>query len=459
MTARTCFQFGRFRLSADGTMLLRDGAVVPLAPKALRTLLTLVEQAGEVVTKTQLLETIWPDSFVEDTGLTRNISVIRQALGTDGERFIATVPRLGYRFTAPVEQIEKDMAPREPRAPAAGRGDRSAPVVGRADELEALRHAFESAADAPGRMIAVTGEPGIGKTTVVDSFLLEIEGRCRIGRGRCSERLAGAEPHLPILEALDELTTNDPRIVEILSRRAPTWLRHIAPRLPGRTAGIENLEQDAARTSERLMRELTTFLEESSSAKPLVLVVEDLHWTDVSTVDVLVHLAARLSRLRLLVIIMYRHHELRLRDHPFMRVRGELIARGQLEELEVSLLTEPEVREYVLSAFDGNEIAPELPALVFQKTEGNPLFMADLVRYLQKRCAAAGETRTIFDVPDSLRALIDRTLRSLQRPHDRLRRLPRCRGTNSIPRRWRAYQVCLRPTLRSCSAGSKRSTR
>ena len=100
-------------------------------------------------------------------------------------------------------------------------------------------------------------------------------------------------------------------MVEILGRRAPTWLRHIAPRpSPVRPHGGDSVEQDAARTSERLMRELTTFLEESSAEKPLVLVVEDLHWTDISTVDVLVHLAARLSRLRLLIIITYRHHEL-----------------------------------------------------------------------------------------------------------------------------------------------------
>ena len=230
MTARMCYLFGRFRLSADGTMLLRDGAAIPLAPKALRTLLTLVEHAGEVVTKQQLLETVWPDSFVEDTGLTRNISVIRQALGEDGEQFIVTVARLGYRFTAQVERIEKDMTPRASRIAALARGDRSAPMVGRVDELETLRSAFESAVGAPGRMIAVTGEPGIGKTTAVDSFLQQIEGRCRIGRGRCSERLAGAEPHLPILEALEELIADDPHMAEILGRRAPTWLRHIAPR-------------------------------------------------------------------------------------------------------------------------------------------------------------------------------------------------------------------------------------
>ena len=117
-------------------MLLRDEAVIPLAPKALRTLLTLVERAGEVVTKQQLLETVWPDSFVEDTGLTRNISVIRQALGEDGERFIATVARLGYRFTAPVTRIESSINPSPARAMVATRGDRRLRMVGRAEELE-----------------------------------------------------------------------------------------------------------------------------------------------------------------------------------------------------------------------------------------------------------------------------------------------------------------------------------
>ena len=410
MTARTCYQFGRFRLSSDGTMLLRDGAAVPLTPKALRTLLTLVERAGEVVTKEQLLETVWPDSFVEDTGLTRNISVVRQALGEEGNRLIATVARLGYRFTAPVQKIESRTVLTPPRSTAAGQGDRRLPIVGRALELDALRRAFSGAANRPGRVIAVTGEPGIGKTTTVDVFLREIDTRCLTGRGRCSERLAGAEPHLPILEALEELTACDAAIAKILHDRAPTWHQHI---LPKSAIGAQGSASDSAKSSERLMRELTTFFEEASIEIPVVLVIEDLHWTDLSTVDVLVHLAARLSRLRMLTIVTYRQNELALRDHPFVPVRADLIARGQLDELAVSPLRREDVREYVLTAFSGEEIAAELPALIFQKTEGNPLFMADLVRYLQTRDAAQGEAHTILDVPDSLRALIDRTLRSL----------------------------------------------
>ncbi|HUP41179.1 MAG TPA: AAA family ATPase [Vicinamibacterales bacterium] len=413
MIARTSFLFGRFRLSTDGTMLLRDGAVVPLAPKALRTLLTLVEHAGEVVTKQQLLETVWPDSFVEDTGLTRNISVIRQALGDSGEQHITTVARLGYRFVTPVQRVDSGSTSRATRTRPAHNRDRRGPVVGRTDELEVLQSAFDAAVERPGRVIAVTGEPGIGKTTVIDSFLRQIDGHGHVGRGRCSERLAGAEAHLPVLEALAELTSQAPALMQILARNAPTWLRLIAPRSPLRAGVVDASEQDA-KNSERLMWELTTFLEEASAEEPLVLVLEDLHWTDVSTIDVLTHVAARMSRLRLLVIITYRHHELAFRDHAFMPVRAELLARGQLEELPVSLLTSDEVREYVLSILHDAPIPAELPALVFRKTEGNPLFMADLVRYLQKARPPVAKADDVLDVPDSLRALIDRTLRGLQ---------------------------------------------
>lgn len=102
---RRGYAFGRFRLSADGTLLVRDGEPVPLAPKVLKTLLTLVERAGEVVKKTELLQAVWPDSFVEETGLTRNISLLRDALDDDTQTLIVTVARIGYRFSAPVARI------------------------------------------------------------------------------------------------------------------------------------------------------------------------------------------------------------------------------------------------------------------------------------------------------------------------------------------------------------------
>lgn len=98
------YAFGRFRLSADGTLLVRDGERVPLAPKVLQTLLMLVERAGQVVRKSDLVAHVWPDSFVEETGLSRNISLLRQALGDEAQT-IVTVARIGYRFAAPVTRL------------------------------------------------------------------------------------------------------------------------------------------------------------------------------------------------------------------------------------------------------------------------------------------------------------------------------------------------------------------
>jgi DNA-binding winged helix-turn-helix (wHTH) protein len=433
-------------------MLIRDGAVVPLAPKALRTLLALVEQSGGVVTKQDLLTTVWPDSFVADTGLTRNISVLRQALGEDGEGLIATVARVGYRFTGAVElQVGAGAAVR----PSSAFSHRRTQIVGRDNELAALRRAFELARQGPGRMIAITGEPGIGKSTVVDLFLEEIAGDCRIARGICTQRSGGTEPHLPILEVLDELTTVDATLTATLGRTAPTWLRHVAVSQEGDDDTSKGHE---AKTAERLMRELTLFLEAASVDQPLAISIEDLHWTDASTVDVLAHLAARLDRMRLLIVITYREHELALRDHPFINVRAELVARGQLEEVPVSLLTPDDVRQYVSAIFEGDEPYGDLSRFVFDRTEGNPLFMADLVRYLQTHTGALKE-RALGDVPDSLRALIERMLGELQPASRNCCLSPQYRDTNSTRQRLRVSVVCRLRMSKCCCAESRRCTR
>src|SRR5260370_19066552 len=101
---KALYEFGPFRLEPDERVLERGGAEVPLAPKAFDLLLVLVERHGHLVEKDELLKLVWPDTFVEETNLTYNISVLRKALGdgTDGSKLIETVPKRGYRFAAPV---------------------------------------------------------------------------------------------------------------------------------------------------------------------------------------------------------------------------------------------------------------------------------------------------------------------------------------------------------------------
>jgi DNA-binding winged helix-turn-helix (wHTH) protein/pimeloyl-ACP methyl ester carboxylesterase len=129
MTSRTRrrYRFGPFELDAHDRLLMREGAIVALTPKALDTLLILVELSGHVVMKDELIERVWPDSFVEQNNLAQNISALRKALGEEGGvRYIDTVPKRGYRFIAPVSAyevtIEPDLTPvvaAEPAAPVA----------------------------------------------------------------------------------------------------------------------------------------------------------------------------------------------------------------------------------------------------------------------------------------------------------------------------------------------------
>jgi len=104
MPERQFYEFGRFSLDSTGRLLLREGKPVPITPKVADTLLLLVENAGNVVDKEELLKKVWPDEFVEEGSLARSISVLRKALGdgVEGQEFIATIPKRGYRFVAPV---------------------------------------------------------------------------------------------------------------------------------------------------------------------------------------------------------------------------------------------------------------------------------------------------------------------------------------------------------------------
>lgn len=107
---RHLYEFGPFRLDADNRHLLRDGEPVTIPPKAFDTLCALVENRGHAVRKDELLEAVWPDTFVEENNLNQYISILRKALGEngDGHRYIETVPRWGYRFVGEVHELDDD---------------------------------------------------------------------------------------------------------------------------------------------------------------------------------------------------------------------------------------------------------------------------------------------------------------------------------------------------------------
>src|SRR5919108_6494357 len=108
--SRRSYSFGEFRVDAQERLLFKADREIPLTPKVFDTLLVLIENCSHVLTKKELMEKVWPDSFVEENNLAQNISILRKALGEskEGEHYIQTVPKRGYRFVADVSSTGDD---------------------------------------------------------------------------------------------------------------------------------------------------------------------------------------------------------------------------------------------------------------------------------------------------------------------------------------------------------------
>ena len=308
-------------------------------------------------------------------------------------------------------------------------------TVGREKERAELRAGFEAVTAGRGLLLCAAGEPGIGKTTLVEDFLSEVTASgepCAIARGRSSERLAGTEAYLPFLEALDSLLHGEANesMTRLMRLLAPTWYAQVAPLSAEDASDARVLAEVKMGSQERLKRELFAYLQEVSRLRPLVLFFDDLHWADVSSIDLLAYLATKFGEMRVLIVTTYRPSDLLLAKHPFLQVKLELQGRGACREILLEFLSAGEVEKYLALDFPEHRFPAELPRLIHAKTEGNPLFMADLVRYLRDRKVIAEEQgrwtlaqsvpEIERDLPESVRSLIERKIAQLSENDRRL---------------------------------------
>ena len=304
-------------------------------------------------------------------------------------------------------------------------------TVGREKERAGLQSGFASALNGRGQLLCIAGEPGIGKTTLVEDFLtgLTAKGQCTIGRGRCSERLAGTEAYLPLLGALESLaqsggaSANTGGTLRVMKQIAPTWYAQVTPLSGNDEESARLLTEIKPASQERMKRELGAFLQEVARRRPLVLFFDDLHWADVSTIDMLSFLAGKFDALNVLIVVTYRPTDMLLAKHPFLQIKPDLQARGVCRELQLEFLNEAEIAEYLKLEFPGHRFPAEFPTLIHAKTEGSPLFMADVVRDLRDRSVIAqtdGKWSLAQalpdierDLPESSRAMIERKIAQL----------------------------------------------
>jgi len=308
-------------------------------------------------------------------------------------------------------------------------------IVGRDRELDALQQEFERSQRGQGRLVVISAEAGMGKTTLVEAFLKQLESQqepVRIGRGRCSERLAGTEAYLPILEALDSLQKNEQlgSIARLIRAVAPSWYAQIMPPSDNGSSAARLAAETASGSQERLKRELAALFEEIGRLQPVVLVFDDMHWADPPTTDLLAYLARRIDTTRLVIIATCRPSELAQTRHPFLPVKLDLIARGMCRDLRPGSLDLLAVAKYIALQFPEHSFPSDFARLVHERSEGNPLFMSELLRGLRRRQQVLQrDGRWVLtddlsaverELPESIRSAVQRKIEALDDADRRL---------------------------------------
>ena len=375
--------------------------------KSFAVLRQLVLRRGRLVTKDELFRACWPNTAVSQTVLRVCIGEIRAALAEDGiaSVVVESVGRRGYRL----------------HASAAGAEAPPGSLIGRASELAALRRALRQADGGIRQVMLVSGEAGMGKTTLLDHFVEEVRAgtRARVACGQCVELTGGSEPYLPVLDLLAQLHGDDAtgEVRAMLLQHAPSWLLQLPGLIDAPTA-------EALRTRvpspnrDRMVRELRDALEAIAADRTLVLVVEDLHWSDRSSIDALTALAQRTLPARLLLLASYRPADLRP-DHPSRGVVQSLVARRRAVEIALPPLHRPEIEAYLAGRLAGAAPDAALASEVHARTNGIPLFVVATVDFLLERglLAITADRWRLREplagvIPESLRQL---ALRQLER--------------------------------------------
>lgn len=232
MQASETIEFEPFRLDLVDESLWRHGERLSLTPKSFAVLRHLVDHAGQLVTRDNLFETVWSGAYVSDDALTVCIRELRQVLGDQvrSPQYIETVRGRGYRFVAAVTICAREA----PRIELGEAWSRVLPtpslMVARDRELAALHRQFEQMLQGQRQLAFISGEAGIGKTTLVDAFVAEVAAASPlwVGRGQSIDHYGAGEPYLPLLTALGQLC------------RGPAGERIVSPASAGPELALAN---------------------------------------------------------------------------------------------------------------------------------------------------------------------------------------------------------------------------
>jgi DNA-binding winged helix-turn-helix (wHTH) protein len=397
MSPKRLFVFDRYRLDEQERQLLCGTEAIQLPPKLFSLLAKLIQNAGRLIEKQDLLDEVWRDVAVEEGSLTRGISSLRRVLGStaDGRDYIQTVSKRGYRFACDVRETAEDeldgartaaAIPPPPSVLATAAVD----FVGREAELRQMQDVWLRAKSGRHQLLLVAGEPGIGKTRLSLEF-----ARRRVAEG--STVLVGCSdeetlvPYQPFVESLSWYIRHCPQAElrqQLDAIGGGAELEPLVPELRKRIPDLPNRPaMDAEGQRYRLFETIAALLAAASRARPMLLVFDDVHWADKPTVLLLRHVIRSARMACVTIVATYRESELG-RAHPMAETLTTLRREPAVTRLVLRGLDLAQLRALVDSLV-GPDAPPQLPQMMMESTDGNPFFATEMLQHLNETGAIA----------------------------------------------------------------------
>src|SRR6201993_471020 len=372
------YRFGEFVLDSETRQLLRACQPRHVSPKAFHLLEVLVSSRPRVWSKRELQDLLWPDTTVVEANLPNLVAEVRAALEDDPQRprYLRTVHRYGYGF---LEPASSPMLPRFLHSAIPGADE----FVGREEELAAMDIAWQRARTGSRHVMLVAGEAGIGKTRIIGEFARRcLSGSATTLMGHCDEE--ALTPYQPFVEALTQLLDQFTDAELAQQMRNGDLRPEVARLVPSLTARLPELDRGAVVDPEserfRLFQAVDRLFSSASQRTALLILLDDLHWADKSSLLLLRHLARGAPSTATFLIGTYRG------DGVERTALGALLADLQRDQgaarLALRGLTVDDA-ERLVQAITGRRPARAFMKSLTSETSGNPFFIREVVQHLK----------------------------------------------------------------------------